>query len=69
MASYSTTTSSIREDNERILDKNFTIIINSHLGKGGFGQVFLGRYLKENMKIYGCMMQKVMSIYIRSFLD
>ena len=51
MASYSTTTSSIREDNERILDKNFTIIINSHLGKGGFGQVFLGRYLKENKKI------------------
>jgi len=51
MTSYSTTTSSIREDNERILDKNFTIIINSHLGKGGFGQVFLGRYLKENKKI------------------
>ena len=52
MTSYSTTaTSSIREDNEKLLDKNFTIIINSQLGKGGFGQIFLGRYLKENKKI------------------
>ena len=52
MASYSTTTtSSIMEDNEKLLDKNFTIIINSQLGKGGFGQIFLGRYLKENKKI------------------
>ena len=52
MASYSTTTtSSIMEDNEKLLDKNFTIIINNQLGKGGFGQIFLGRYLKENKKI------------------
>ena len=52
MASYSTsTTSSAREDNEKPLDKNFTIIINSQLGKGGFGQIYLGRNIKENKKI------------------
>ena len=52
MASYSTsTTSSAREDNEKPLDKNFSIIINSQLGKGGFGQIYLGRNIKENKKI------------------
>ena len=52
MASYSTTTtSSAMEDNEKPLDKNFTIIVNSQLGKGGFGQIYLGRNIKENKKI------------------
>ena len=46
-----TTTESTRDDNEKPLDKNFTIIINSQLGKGGFGQIYLGRYLKDNRKI------------------
>ena len=49
MASYSTTTtSSAMEDNEKPLDKNFTIIVNSQLG---FGQIYLGRNIKENKKI------------------
>ena len=52
MASYSTTTtSSAMEDNEKPLDKNFTIIVNSQLGKGGFGQIYLGRNIKENKRI------------------
>ena len=52
MASYSTSaTSSVMEDNEKLLDKNFTIIVNSQLGKGGFGQIYLGRNIKENKKI------------------
>ena len=48
-----TTTSSPNEDNpnEKMLDKNFTIIINRQLGKGGFGQIYLGRKLKENIPI------------------
>ena len=32
-------------------NKNFTIIVNSQLGKGGFGQIYLGRNIKENKKI------------------
>ena len=52
MTSYSTsTTSSQKEENEKLLDKNFTIIINKQLGKGGFGQIYLGRNLKENVGI------------------
>ena len=52
MTSYSTsTTSSQKEENEKLLDKNFTIIINKQLGKGGFGQIYLGRNLKENVQI------------------
>ena len=52
MTSYSTsTTSSAKEDNEKMLDKNFTIIINKQLGKGGFGQIYLGRNIKENYPI------------------
>ena len=48
-----TTTSSPNEDNpnEKMLDKNFTIIINRQLGNGGFGQIYLGRKLKENIPI------------------
>ena len=52
MISYSTTsTSSPRDENEKMLDKNFTIIINKQLGKGGFGQLFLGRSIKERFYI------------------
>ena len=51
MESHSTTTSSAREEQEKLLDKNFTIIVNTQLGKGGFGQIYLGRNLKENKKI------------------
>ena len=52
MTSYSTsTTSSQKEDNEKLLDKNYTIIVNKQLGKGGFGQIYLGRNLKENVQI------------------
>ena len=52
MTSYSTsTTSSQKEEKEKLLDKNFTIIINRQLGKGGFGQIFLGRNIKENVPI------------------
>ena len=52
MASYSTTAnSSTREDYEKPLDKNYSIIVNKQLGKGGFGQIYLGRNLKENYKI------------------
>ena len=51
MESHSTTTSSAREEQEKLLDKNYTIIVNNQLGKGGFGQIYLGRNLKENKKI------------------
>ena len=39
------------EENEKVFDKNFTIIVNKQLGKGGFGQIYLGRNVKENKKI------------------
>ena len=52
MTSYSTsTTSSAKEENEKMLDKNFTIIVNRQLGKGGFGQIYLGRNIKEKFQI------------------
>ena len=52
MNSYSSsTTSTPEEEYEKMLDKNFTIIINKQLGKGGFGQIYLGRKLKENIPI------------------
>ena len=51
MISYSTTTSSIKEENERRLDKDFTIFVNKQLGKGGFGYLYLGRNLRENTLI------------------
>ena len=53
MESHSTTTSSAREEQEKLLDKNYTIIVNNQLGKGGFGQIYLGRNLKEKKKING----------------
>ena len=39
------------EENEKIFDKNFTISINKQLGKGGFGQIYLGRNIRENYPI------------------
>ena len=52
MTSYSSsTTSTPEEEYEKMLDKNFTIIINKQLGQGGFGQIYLGRKLKENIPI------------------
>lgn len=52
MISYSTSgTSSPKEDNEKMLDKEYTIIINRQLGKGGFGQLFLGKCIKDNNPI------------------
>ena len=39
------------DENEKLLDKQFTIVINKQLGKGGFGQIYLGRNLKENIPI------------------
>ena len=52
MTSYSSsTTSSPDEEIEKMLDKNFTIIVNKQLGKGGFGKIYLGRKLKENIPI------------------
>jgi len=38
-------------ENERIFDKHFTIIVNKQLGKGGFGQIYLGRNIRENVPI------------------
>ena len=52
MISYSTSSnSSSKDENEKIFDKNFTIIVNKQLGKGGFGQLFLGRCIKYNSYI------------------
>ena len=52
MISYSTTTSSIKErekeKEEHRIDKDFTIFTNKQLGKGGFGQLYLGRNIHEN---------------------
>lgn len=52
MISYSTSsTSSMKEDNERFLDKDFSLLVNKQLGKGGFGQLFLGKNYKNNTQI------------------
>ena len=48
MISNSTTASSIKTEYERKLDKEFTIFVNKQLGKGGFGQLYLGRNIREN---------------------
>ena len=48
MISYSTTTSSIKEKEERKLTEDYSIYFHRQLGKGGFGQLYLGRNLKEN---------------------
>ena len=36
---------------EKIFDKNYTIIVNKQLGKGGFGQIYLGRNIKEKIPV------------------
>jgi serine/threonine protein kinase len=48
MQSYSTTTSSIKEKDGYKLGNDFIIYLNKQLGKGGFGQIYLGRNLREN---------------------
>jgi serine/threonine protein kinase len=39
------------DENEKLLDRNFTIVVNKQLGKGGFGQIYPGRNIKENIPI------------------
>ena len=39
------------EEHEKIFDKNYTIMVNRQLGKGGFGQIYLGRHIRENTPI------------------
>ncbi len=52
MTSHSSYKLAIKVDeNEKILDKNFTIVVNKQLGKGGFGQIYFGRNIKENVPI------------------
>ena len=51
ISNSTTTTSSIKEEYERRLDKDFTIYVNKQLGKGGFGQLYLGRNIRENTLI------------------
>jgi serine/threonine protein kinase len=51
MISYSTTTSSNKEETEKRLTKDFTIIVNKQLGKGGFGQLYLGRNIHDNILV------------------
>jgi len=51
MISYSTTTSSIKEEYERKLDKEYSIFANKQLGKGGFGQLYLGRNYRHNFLV------------------
>ena len=51
MISYSTSTYSSKEDKERRPEKGFTIFVNKQLGKGGFGQINLGRILRDNTEI------------------
>ena len=51
MISYSTTASSNKEETEKRLTKDFTIIVNKQLGKGGFGQLYLGRNIHDNILV------------------
>ena len=48
ISNSTTTTSSIKEENEKRLNKDYTIFVNKQLGKGGFGQLYLGRNIKKN---------------------
>ena len=43
MISYSTTTSSNKEKEERKVTEDYYLFSNKQLGKGGFGQLYLGR--------------------------
>ena len=51
ISNSTTTTSSIKEENEKRLNKDYTIFVNKQLGKGGFGQLYLGRNIRENTLI------------------
>ena len=51
ISNSTTTTSSIKEEYERRIDKDFTIFVNKQLGKGGFGQLYLGRNIRDNTLI------------------
>ena len=51
ISNSTTTTSSIKEEYERRLDKDYTIFVNKQLGKGGFGQLYLGRNIRDNTLI------------------
>ena len=51
ISNSTTTTSSIKEENEKRLIKDYTIFVNKQLGKGGFGQLYLGRNIKKNVFI------------------
>ena len=52
MTSHSSHKLSIKlDENEKLLDRNFTIVVNKQLGKGGFGQIYPGRNIKENIPI------------------
>ena len=44
-------TSSEDEENEHLLDKEYSIFLSKQLGKGGFGQLFLGKNLKNKKLI------------------
>ena len=48
MISYSTTTSSNKEKEERVLTEKHSIYSHQQLGKGGFGQLYLGRNFLTN---------------------
>ena len=50
-SNHSSSKIKIQDENEKLLDKHFTIIINRQLGKGGFGQIYLGRKIKDNIPI------------------
>ena len=42
------TDSLIADKNERLIDKNYTIFIDKQIGNGWFGQLYLGRNIREN---------------------
>jgi serine/threonine protein kinase len=52
MTSHSSYKLSLKlDENEKLLDKTYSIVVNKQLGKGGFGQIYLGRNIKENFPI------------------
>ena len=44
----STRASSIKEENERRIDKDYSILVDKKIGKGGFGQLYIGRNIHYN---------------------
>ena len=69
MISYSTTTSSIKEKDERKLTDDYSIYSHKQLGKGGFGQLFLGRNLKRDELIAIKVEEKGSRSHLRSEYD